>query len=27
PEIKEVDLNPLIASDKGITAVDVRIRL
>ena len=27
PEIKEVDLNPLIASDKGITAVDVRIRI
>lgn len=27
PEIKEIDLNPLIASDKGITCVDVRIRI
>ena len=26
PEIKEVDLNPLIASERGITCVDVRIR-
>ena len=27
PEIKEVDLNPLIAGEQGITAVDVRIRI
>ena len=27
PEIKEVDLNPLIASESGITCVDVRIRI
>jgi acetyltransferase len=27
PEIKEVDLNPLIASDKAITCVDVRIKV
>jgi len=27
PEIKEIDLNPLIASESSITAVDVRIRV
>jgi acetyltransferase len=27
PEIKEVDLNPLIANENGITCVDVRIRI
>jgi len=27
PQIKEMDLNPLLASDNGITCVDVRIRL
>ena len=26
-EIKEMDINPLLASDKGIFAVDARIRI